>query len=279
MLDRATELLSYALLLLWALRVLPEAVHRVRYITHERRWPTVDAVFLVNLWAAAALAFHFALPLANNRYATSVVVFLWPALVAEVEKRGKAIIWLGLAVVCAGSLTRSYHLFHWIASLAPLPNNTRSMDAVLNQAPPGTRQIYVLSAGGLQEANTESVRLILGVPADIIRVAEIAWKCNASDLVTFNHTTADSVVSMSFTLPTCANFYFETDRFNNYIANGRLYRNDAITYELPEVDPVKWPPPNLFLGRRLTVRIRPNGPARFIIEHGEPNGIAWFDTP
>jgi hypothetical protein len=277
-LDRATELLIYALLLLWALRVLPEVIHRVRYITHEMRWPTVDAVFLLNLWAAAALAFHFALPLANYRYATSVVVFLWPALVAEVEKRGKAIIWLGLAVVCAGSLTRSYHLFHWIASVAPLPNNTRSMDAVLNQAPTGTRQIYVLSAGGLQEANTESVRLILGVPAEIIRVAEIAWKCStASDLVTFNHTAVDGVVSMSLTLPSCANFYFGTDRFNNYIANGRLYRNDAITYELPEADPVKWPPP--FLGRKMTVRIRPNGPARFIIEHGEPNGIAWFDTP
>ena len=154
-LDRGTALLIYALLSLWALRILPEAVDRVRYAMHEMRWPTVDAVFLVTLWAAIALAFHFALPLTEDRYATSVVVFAWPALVAEVERRGKAIIWLGLAVCCAVSLTRSsYHLFEWIAEPAR-NDNYRSMDAVLRQVPTGTRQIYVLSAGGLQEANPE----------------------------------------------------------------------------------------------------------------------------
>ena len=62
-LDRGTALLIYALLSLWALRILPETVNRLRYAMHETRWPTVDAVFLVALWAAIALAFHFALPL------------------------------------------------------------------------------------------------------------------------------------------------------------------------------------------------------------------------
>ena len=115
-LDRGTALLIYALLSLWALRILPEAVNHLRYAMHETRWPTVDAVFLVTLWAAIALAFHFALPLSQDRYATSVVVFAWPALVAEVERRGKAIIWLGLAVCCAVSLTRSsYYLVESIA--------------------------------------------------------------------------------------------------------------------------------------------------------------------
>ena len=154
-LDRGTALLIYALLSLWALRILPEAVGHVRYAMREMRWPIVDAVFLVTLWAAIALAFHFALPLDEDRYATSVVVFAWPALVAEVERRGKAIIWLGLAVLCAVSLTRtSYLLFEEIAE--PARNaNYRSMDAVLGQVPAGTRQIYVLSAGGLQEANPE----------------------------------------------------------------------------------------------------------------------------
>ena len=52
-----------------------------------------------------------------------------------------------------------------------------------------------------------------------------------------------------------------------------------MSYELPEVDPTKGPDPSLFLGRRMTVHVRPNGPARFIIEHGRPDGIAWFDTP
>ena len=279
-LDRGTALLIYALLLLWALRILPEAVNRVRYITHEMRWPTVDAVSLVNLWAASALAFYFALPLANDRYATSVVVFLWPALVAEVKRRGKTIIWLGLAVLCAESLIRSYYLFEWVAGPVPLPNSSRSMNAVLNQVPTGTRQIYVLSAGGLQEANPESVRLILGVSAEIIRVAEIAWNCgDASDSVTFNHSTAEGVVSMTLALPACANFSFGSDRFNNGLTNGHLYRNDAMSYELPEVERIKGSQPYLILGRRMTVHVRPNGPARFIIEHGGPNGIAWFDTP
>jgi hypothetical protein len=80
------------------------------------------------------------------------------------------------------------------------------------------------------------------------------------------------------TLPTCANFYFYTDRFNNDIANGRLYRNDTISYELPEVNP-KPLQRSLSLGQRMTVHVRPNGPTRFIIEHGRPDGIAWFDTP
>ena len=66
-LDRGTALLIYALLSLWALRILPEAVNRLRYAMHETRWPTVDAVFLVALWAAIALAFHFALPLARRK--------------------------------------------------------------------------------------------------------------------------------------------------------------------------------------------------------------------
>ena len=278
-LDRGTALLIYALLSLWALRILPEAFDRVRFAVHEIRWPIVDAAFLVTLWAAIALAFHLSLPLNEDRYATSVVVFAWPALVAEVERRGKAIIWLGLAVLCAVSLTRtSYLLFEKIAEPAR-NDNYRSMNAVLSQVPSGTRQIYVLSAGGLQEANPEYLRHILGVSAEIVRVAEISWRCrDASDLVVFDYGTADGVVSLTVTLPTCANFYFYTGRFNNDFANGRLYRNDAMTYELPEAGP-KRSQPSFFLGRTITVHVRPNGPARFIIEHGGPNGIAWFDTP
>ena len=83
------------------------------------------------------------------------------------------------------------------------------MDAVLRQVPTGTRQIYVLSAGGLQDANPEYVRLVLGVPAEIVRIAEIDWNCGeSSDLVAFDHSIADGVVNMTVTLPACANFYF-----------------------------------------------------------------------
>jgi hypothetical protein len=275
MLDRGTALLIYALLSLWALHILPEAVKRLRHAMHETHWPTADAILLVALWAVIAWAFHFALPLPEDRYATSVVVFAWPALVAEVERRGKAIIWLGLAVLCAVSLARSsYYLVEWIAE--PVRNNKyKSMDAVLRQAPTGIRQIYVLSAGGLQEANPKYVRLALGVSAEIVRVVEIDWNCReARDLVAFDHSTADGVVSMNVTLPTCAKFRFYTDRFSNDIANGRLNRNDTMSYELPET----YDPP-FNLGQKITVHIRPKGPARFVIERGGPNGIAWFDTP
>jgi hypothetical protein len=89
-LDRTTALLIYALFSLWALRTLSEA-NRLRHAMHDRRWKTVDAVFLVALWAAIALAFHFTLPISDDRYATSIVVFVWPALVAEVERRGNTI--------------------------------------------------------------------------------------------------------------------------------------------------------------------------------------------
>jgi hypothetical protein len=81
---------------------------------------------------------------------------------------------------------------------------------------------------------------------------------------------------MSLTLPACANFYFATDRFNKGLANGRLYRNDTIDYELPDAMATA---PWADLGRKITVHVRPNGPARFIIEHGAPNGVTWFDTP
>jgi hypothetical protein len=51
-----------------------------------------------------------------------------------------------------------------------------------------------------------------------------------------------------------------------------------MTYELPEADP-KRSQRAFFLGRTITVHVRPNGLARFIIEHGGLNGIAWFDIP
>jgi hypothetical protein len=271
-LDRGTALLIYAFLCLWALRILPQAVKYFRYAMHETRWPTVDAVFLVALWAAIALAFHFALPLPSPRYATSVVVFAWPALVAEVERRGKAIFRLGLVLCSIASLTQSlYYVREWIAQL--VPNEYGLMNAALRQTPLGIRQIYVLSAGGLPNTNPEYMRLILGVSAKIVRVVEITWKCReASDLVDFNHSTADGVVSLTVSLPTCANFVFYTDRFKNDSLKGRLNRNDTMSYDLPEVY-------GQILGRRITVHIRPNGRARFIIEHGGPDGVAWFDTP
>ncbi len=106
-----TALVLYALLSLWAFRTLSKAVHYLHCGIQEKRWPIGDPTFLVALWALIALAFHFVVPLKPERYATSVVVFAWPALVAEVEKRRKTIIWLGLAVCFVMSLSRSSYAF------------------------------------------------------------------------------------------------------------------------------------------------------------------------
>ena len=120
-------------------------MNRIRYATHEMRWPTVDPAFLVALWAPIALAFHFALPLPEERYATSVVVFAWPALVAEVERRPKTIIWLGLAVCCVVSLIRSSYLLVEIADPSQEMIIIRSMKVALRQVPKATRQVYILA--------------------------------------------------------------------------------------------------------------------------------------
>ena len=293
LIDRAifigASLLVYALLLLWARRIMPEMVRLLGYPMHEARWPTVDAAFLVTVWAAIALAFHFALPIRATRYATSFVVFAWPALVAEVERRRKAIIWLGVAVCSIVALVRSsYYIVEWsskserwLSDLVP-GIHYKAMDAVLREAPTTTRQIYVLPAGErrLQNANPKYVRLILDVSAEIVRVVDIYWKCGeSSDLVAFDHNIADGIVNLTVTLPDCANFRFlGAPLAGTTLANGRLYRNAAMSYELPEAYPIRSP---MFesLGRKMTVHVRPNGPARFIIDHGGPNGIAWFDTP
>jgi hypothetical protein len=280
LLDRAimiaTILLVYALLSLWALRIVPETVNRLRYAIHETRWPTVDATFLVGLWAAIALAFHFALPLVEEKYATSVPVFAWPALVAEVEVRRRTLIWLGLAVFSVVALARSsyYTTVEWTPKASR--NDFKAMNAVLHDVPTATRQIYVLPDRGLPYAYPEYVRHVLDVSAEIVRVVDINWQCEeSSDLVAFDYSTADGIVGLTVTLPDCANFRFDSADFGDTrLANGRLYRNPAMNYELPEASE-----PPYYLGRKMIVHVRPNGPARFIIEHGGPNGISWFDTP
>jgi hypothetical protein len=156
---------------------------------------------------------------------------------------------------------------------------------VLGQVPSATRQIYVLSAGGLHETNPEYLRRFLGVSAEIVRVVDIDWNCTeAGDLVAFHHSTAaDGLVSMTVTLPACANFRFSSGPIDSTtFANGHLYRNDTISYDLPEAYPTKprkWWEPALHVGRTMTVHVRPIGRARFIIQHGGPNGLAWFDAP
>jgi hypothetical protein len=157
------------------------------------------------------------------------------------------------------------------------------MRTVLRQAPAATRQIYVLSASGLQAANPKYARLVLDVTPEIVRVVDIDWNCGESrDLVAFDHSTVDGVVNVVVTLPTCANFRITFGGHGIAVVNGHLYRGDTMSYDIPEAYSIKhnnWWGTAIYLGRKITIHVRPNGPARFIIEHGGPSGIAWFDTP
>jgi hypothetical protein len=259
--------------------IVREIANSLRYAMSERHWPTVETPLLVSLWAAIALAFHFALAVSAPRYATSVVVFAWPALVAEIDKRRQAVIWLGLAVVCVVSILRSYRSveFAWF------PDPPDPMNVALKQVPMATRQVYIIKAP-YTNSNPEYSRLILGVPAEIVHIIDLDWwDCRESnDLMAFDHSVTDGVVKLAVTLPACANLYFSAPIGDEAsLANGRLYRNNAMSYELPEVAPAKGPFGQRLrmLGRRMTVHVRPNGPARFIIQYGGPSGIAWFDTP
>jgi hypothetical protein len=284
LLDRAimigTAVLVYALLLLWALRIIPETVARLRCAVRDARWPTFDTTFLVALWATGALAFYFALTLVAETYALQISVFAWPALVAEVERRHKKIIWLALAACSVVALARSWYFTtsEWTTK-AERSDVRAAMNAVMHDMPRATREIYVVSDRGLQYAHPEFVRRVLDVSAEIVRVVDINWQCNDRDLVAFDYTTADGVVDLTVTLPHCASFRFDSANFGSAaIENGHLYRNPAMSYELPDAYIGKWNPP-YYLGQKIIVHIRPSGPARIIVEHGGPSGVAWFDIP
>jgi hypothetical protein len=200
-----TRLLTYALFSLLALRIVREIANRLHHARYERSWPTVDAAFLVPLWAAIALTFHFALALSNVRYATSVVVFAWPALVAEIDRRRQAVIWLGLMLFCVVSALPSYRSVRSLHSW----EFSSPMRVALYQLPMATRQVYILAdIDKLPFVNPEYMRLILGVPAEIVRIFAIRWNCDESNnLVAFDHSIADGVVKLTVTLPACANFF------------------------------------------------------------------------
>jgi hypothetical protein len=154
-------------------------------------------------------------------------------------------------------------------------NNYRLNVSALRQMPRAIRQVYLLSADGLPKTNPESMRLVFDIPAKIVYVIDINWGCaESNDLVTFDHNTINGVVNLTVTLPSCANFQLN---FRPMLTNGRLYRGDTMSYELPEAHSTshtQWSGFNL--GRTVTVHVRPNGAARFVID--TPNGFAWFDT-
>jgi hypothetical protein len=141
-----------------------------------------------------------------------------------------------------------------------------------------------LAAGNVLNANPKYLRVVLGISAEIVRIADIGWNCSETkDLVVFDHRTVDGVVTMTVTLPACASFRFgQGHSYDIAPVNGHLFRSDTMSYELPEAHPIRntrWWEPAYYFGQTMTVHARPSGPARFIIQHGGPAGIGWFDTP
>ena len=286
---KVTGVLVSLLLLLWILRGAREAIDWVIRFGRSRQSPTVEPGFLVTLWAALGLAFHFALPLAEERYASAAVMFLWPAITAEVLRhRGRATrLALGVCIVIATIRTADWSSNMIVPPAGPRPtlyHEMAAMNAALRELPARVEQVYVVSAGGLVETNPAYLRALLGVPAEIIRVVDIDWKCPAGDdVVAFRHDDVGEVVVLRAALPGCASFEFFRAAFDRISLIGTtIRRGDSILYEAPDAHPIEAEDndqPPLTLGSTITMTVRPKGPARFIIEHGRPGALAWFDVP
>ena len=280
-------LLVILLLTPWVLSSFRIASDLLGRAWRERSLPTVDARFLVTLWAAMALVFYFALALSSPRYAASAVMFAWPAVVGEVARRRSVILRAGLTACLAISLVQTSHRLANSNPPAEESSEGRffraagAMSVALREVPPSAQQVYVLSAGGLVPANAEYLQALLGMRAKIIRIVDAAWECRAEgSRVVVVHGVVDGTVTLTATLPDCARFFFAFSGIDaRGLVDGQIRRNASIVYEFPDARAVS-PAPGIELGRRMTVRIRPGGSARFIIEKGGTDGgITWFDTP
>jgi hypothetical protein len=295
LLDRAARIgvAGFVLLLLglWALG----GAHAARMAVGalRRRQPIeVSDALLATLWGAIGLAFYFALTLPDLRYATSAVMFLWPALVAGAVRHRNSLLRWGLAACLLISLYRG---LHFIADMNPPPpqsNTTKLFKAVvamnnaLEHLPPGIDQVFVVSAGDdLSDVAPQYLQAFLDVKAEIVRVIDMDWDCDApGERVVFDHKSDNGVVMLQVALPDCAHLQFEAAILDgNRLVDGHLRRSDEISYELPEARAIEHRAPRsqvFDLGRRMTAAIRLKGPARFIIEPAGPDGgLVCFDVP
>jgi hypothetical protein len=287
----AAGLPVFLLLALWILNGLREASGPLVRGARTRRWPRAEVGTLVNLWAAAGLAFFFALALHDERYAASGVMFAWPAMVREALRRRSLLPRLALAVCATLSLVRVPGLLLDRNPPEPLSVKDRfftaaaAMNAALREVPPEIGQVYVVPADSMGWDNPEYLRALLGVRAQIIRVAEMEWDCDdRTGFVSLDHETTAGTITLSATVPDCARFFLSVSGIDSdALVDGRLNRGPSIAYDMPNATPSAgsgtWRP--IFdPPQRLTVHIRPQGRARFLIEHGAPDGgLAWFDTP
>src|SRR5262249_4136985 len=228
-------------------RTLRELTPRFIGTMSERHWPAVDAYRLATLWAVTGLALYLALPVSNPVYATSAVMFVWPAVVAEAWRERGA-----LRTTLAGCLPLSLmQMAHFLMgiSLPPLQpymiENYRAateMDTLLRGTPTNIRQIFMISsARSLAPANPTYLQAFLGLRAQSVHLIDVDWNCEAEgDRVAFDYTLANSVVTVSASLPECATFEFGYAEVGRAALSGtRIRRDESVEYEIPEIQPVE----------------------------------------
>jgi hypothetical protein len=285
----ATALLLLVVLLAWALLVLRAVLGSARAVG-STPLPERRPFLLVSLWAAIGLAFYLLLAVGSPRYAAAAVMFAWPVVVASALREHRPMLCAALAALLVLSLARTAH---YVAALNPPHADSETahffraigtMDAALRDVPANIRQVYVFTEDGMVPVTPAYLQAFLGIGSTLIRVADISWGCRDQAGAAIAHREADGETIVEVTLPDCARFFFFDSALTaDAMSNGLLPRSRALTYELPEALPAAdagGTRPMLALGRRIILHVRANGPARFIVEHGAPDGgLAWFDVP
>ena len=287
----ATALMVLLLLLIWILETAHHTIAQVRQAAQVPDQSKTEGTLLVAFWAVMAFAFYMSLALPSTRYATSVAVFLWPAVVGTIVKhRGRALR-LGLVACFVLSLVRTIPLLRdWNSppdqsGIARFNRASAGMNDALREVPGDIREIYVVTGGSLATASPGYLQVFFDVPAEIIRVVDIRSNCDIEEpIVTVEHAVTDGDVTLRAELPSCASFYFDRAGLaSTAVVDGRLRRNDRISYNLVEAHAVEQHgpfEPRVDLGHEIIVHIRPRGPARFLYEPSRPDGaVAWFDIP
>ena len=285
----ATTVLLLVVLLAWAFLVLRGLSGHARRSDADPL-PERRGLLLASLWAAVGLGFYLLLAVSSPRYAAAAAMFAWPVIVACIFRERRAILHAALAALFLLSVARTAH---YVTALNPPRANSETahffraiaaMNAALRDIPPTIRQVYVFTEDGMVPVTPAYLQVFLGLNATLIRVADISWDCQRQAAATVAHREIEGEAIVDVALPDCARFFFfDSALAADSVTGGQLRRNQAINYELPDARAVAGPDgasPMLAPGRHIIVHIRPDGPARFIVEHGASDGgLAWFDTP
>jgi hypothetical protein len=285
--DRILHLVTYVILSI-PLALLARQSLLDAHGTFLRR--TTERPFLVAIWAGIGICFYLALPFPpypnQQRYVLAVVMFVWPALLAEFVKHRNRVITSALVVCLLLSLLNAEGRLA-AATLQPERSEFRTrqfaavigLGAALKHLPPEVQYVYIIDTWETGEINPDYLRAFYATPAEIVRVIGINSECPGSEnFVGFHDELADDVVTLDVALPECARFVNLPRPVGVAIKVGELRRSASISYYFPEAR-VNPDSPIVEIGRRMVVRIKHGGPIRMIIEHAKDDGFAWFDVP